>query len=159
MSEPISLLDSTPSLLYEKSLYEKDFFLWSQTMAVALRSGDFSNLDIENLAEEVESLGRSDRQQLDSRLTVLLVHVLKWKFQPQMRSGSWGGTINEQRRRIRKLLKESPSLQSFFEGLVDECYEDARVQASIETELPIETFPETCPFALTDIMEPAFFPD
>jgi Domain of unknown function DUF29 len=76
-----------------------------------------------------------------------------------MRSGRWGGTMNEQRRRIRKLLKESPSLQSFFEGLVDECYEEARVQASIETALPIETFPEFCPFTLGEIMEPAFFPD
>jgi Domain of unknown function DUF29 len=90
---------------------------------------------------------------------VLLVHLLKWKFQPEMRSGSWGGTINEQRRRIRKLLKDSPSLRSFFEGLLDECYEDARLQAAIETGLAIETFPEACPFPLTDIMEPAFFPD
>ncbi len=159
MSEPMLLLDPTAPHRYEKALYEKDFCLWTQTMAAALRSGDFSKLDIENLAEEVESLGRSDRQQLDSRLTVLLVHLLKWKFQQQMQSGSWGGTINEQRRRIRKLLQDSPSLRSFFEGLVDECYEDARVQASIETELPIATFPEACPFPLGEIMDPAFFPD
>ncbi len=157
MSEPLLLIP--PPVPAEKPLYETDFSLWTQAMAAALRSGDFSQLDIENLAEEVESLGRSDRQQLDSRLTVLLVHLLKWQFQPEMRSGSWGGTINEQRRRIRKLLKDSPSLRSFFEGLRDECYEDARVQAAIETGLTIETFPEACPFTFAEIMEPAFFPD
>jgi hypothetical protein len=157
MSEPMLLIP--PPSPAETALYDRDFSLWTQTMAAALRSGDFSQLDIENLAEEVESLGRSDRQQLDSRLTVLLVHLLKWKFQPEMRSGSWGGTINEQRRRIRKLLQDSPSLRSFFEGLRDECYEDARLQAAIETGLAIETFPEACPFTLVDIMEPAFFPD
>jgi Domain of unknown function DUF29 len=155
MPEPLLLIPSPA----ETTLYDTDFSLWTQSMAAALRSGDFSQLDIENLAEEVESLGRSDRQQLDSRLTVLLVHLLKWKFQPEMRSGSWGGTINEQRRRIRKLLKDSPSLRSFFEGLLDECYEDARIQAAIETGFAIETFPQVCPFNLAEIMEPMFFPD
>ena len=87
-----------------EQLYEKDFWLWTQTMAEALKSGNFSQLDLVNLAEEVESLGRSDRRELQSRLTVLLMHLLKWQFQSDMRSGSWRGTLVEQRIRILKLL-------------------------------------------------------
>ena len=118
-----------------EQLYEQDFWLWTQAMVEALKSGNLSQLDLENLAEEVESLGRSDRRELQSRLTVLLMHLLKWQFQPDMRSGSWRGTLAEQRIHILKLLKESPSLRSFFEESVNECYDDAKVKASEETGL------------------------
>ena len=79
------------------TLYEQDFWLWTQTMAEALKSGNFSQLDLEHLADEVESLGRSDRRELQSRLIVLLMHLLKWQFQAEMRAGSWKGTLREQR--------------------------------------------------------------
>jgi hypothetical protein len=141
------------------SLYEQDFFLWSQTMAEALRSGNFAQLDLENLAEEVASLGRRDRRELQSRLVVLLHHLLKWQFQPEMRSGSWRGTLAEQRMRIRNLLKESPSLRSFFEESVAESYEDAKVQASAETGLEIVTFPEICPYEIGEVLNVEFLPD
>ncbi len=139
-------------------LYEQDFWLWTQAMAEALKSGNLSQLDLENLAEEVGSLGRSDRRELQSRLTVLLMHLLKWQFQSDMRSGSWRGTLAEQRIRVAKLLKESPSLRSFFEASVNECYDDATVKASEETGLVIATFPRTCPYDIEDILCIEFLP-
>jgi Domain of unknown function DUF29 len=141
------------------TLYEQDFWLWTQTMAEALKSGNFSQLDLENLAEEVESLGRSDRRELQSRLTVLLMHLLKWQFQPEMRSGSWKGTLREQRRRIRAVLKDSPSLRSFLIDSSDDGYENAREQAADETGLALTTFPVSCPYAIEDILNVEFFPD
>jgi uncharacterized damage-inducible protein DinB len=71
------------------SLYEQDFYQWTQQMATVLRNGHFDQLDIENIAEEIESLGRSDRRELKSRLTVLLMHLLKWHCQPEQRNNSW----------------------------------------------------------------------
>ncbi len=141
------------------TLYEQDFWLWTQAMAIALKSGNFSQLDLENLAEEVESLGRSDRRELKSRLTVLLMHLLKWQFQAEMRSGSWKGSLREQRRQIRGVLNDSPSLRSFVMDSVDECYDNARDDAADETGLTIATFPETCPYAIDEILNIEFLPD
>ena len=141
-----------------EQLYEQDFWLWTQTMVEALKSGNFSQLDWVNLAEEVESLGRSDRRELQSRLTVLLMHLLKWQFQSDMRSGSWRGTLAEQRIRILKLLQESPSLRSFFEASIDECYDDAKVKASEETGLVMAIFPVRCSYAIEDILRIEFLP-
>ncbi len=141
------------------TLYEQDFWLWTQTMAEALKSGNFSQLDVENLAEEVESLGRSDRRELQSRLMVLLMHLLKWQFQPEMQSGSWKGTLREQRRRIRAVLKDSPSLRSFLVDSIDDGYENAREQAADETGLAVTIFPTSCPYAIEEILNVEFLPD
>lgn len=141
------------------TLYEQDFWLWTQAMAEALKSGNFSQLDLENLAEEVESLGRSDRRELQSRLTVLLMHLLKWQFQPEMRSGSWKGTLREQRRRILALLKDSPSLRSFLIESIDDAYKNAREQAADETGLELVTFPLNCPHTIETILDSEFLPE
>lgn len=141
-----------------EKLYEQDFWLWTQAMVEALKSGNFSQLDLQNLAEEVESLGRSDRRELQSRLTILLMHLLKWQFQSEMQSGSWRGTLAEQRIRIAKLLKESPSLRSFFEASIDECYDDAKVKAAAETGLAMATFPGICPYRIEEILSIDFLP-
>jgi hypothetical protein len=140
-------------------LYDRDFCLWTATMAEVLRSGNLAQLDIANLAEEVESLGRRDRRELESRLVVLLHHLLKWQFQPSMRSGSWRGTLAEQRLRIRRLLKDSPSLRSVLETSTDECYADAKIQASEETGLISDTFPVDCPYPIEAILSIEFLPD
>ncbi len=141
------------------TLYEEDFWLWTQTMAVALKSGNFSQLDLENLAEEVESLGRNDRRELQSRLVVLLMHLLKWQFQPEMRSGSWKGTLREQRRRINAVLKDSPSLRSFLADSIDDGYDNAREQAADETGLAVIVFPASCPYTIEEILNVEFLPD
>jgi Domain of unknown function DUF29 len=161
MAESIVLeqLRSPELVSNHDDLYEQDFYLWTQAMAAALRSQNFGALDLENLLDEVENLGRSDRRALESRLTVLLMHLLKWQFQPEMRSGSWRGTLIEQRTRIGKLLKESPSLRSFLCDSVDECYQDARLQAEAETGLEIGTFPEVCEYAIEDALNSLFLPD
>ncbi len=140
-------------------LYDRDFCLWTETMAAMLRSGNLAELDIANLAEEVESLGRRDRRELQSRLVVLLHHLLKWQCQPDMRSGSWCGTLAEQRMRIRRLLQDSPSLRSVLEISIDECYADAIIQASAETGLAIEAFPADCPYPIDVMLNVEFLPD
>lgn len=151
--------DGTPQPIAPSiSLYDQDFYLWTQTMAEALRSGNFTQLDLENLVEEVDALGRRDRRELESRLSILLMHLLKWQFQPEMRSGSWRGTLAEQRLRITKLLKESPSLRSPFEQLLPASYADARLLTSEETGLAIATFPERCSYELTQILDTAYLP-
>ena len=139
--------------------YEEDFYAWTVEQARLLRAGEFSALDIANIAEEIESLGRSDRRELASRLTVLLVHLLKWLKQPAMRSKSWSATIREQRRQIEKLLRESPSLRPFIATALSESYSDARDDAVEETGLSAAEFPASCPFALDEVLARSFLPE
>jgi hypothetical protein len=139
--------------------YDEDFFAWTAEQAQFLRAGEFSRLDIGNLAEELESMGRSDKRALDSRLTVLLVHLLKWKVQELHRSRSWSGTIREQRRQIEKLLRESPSLRPVIDQLLAEAYAEARDKAADETGLAETMFPLQCPFSIDDILSPTFLPE
>ena len=103
--------------------HDEDFYAWTQEQARLLRSGEFTQLDIENVAEELEGMGRSDKRALESRLEVLLMHLLKWRVQIEHRSGSWSATIRDQRRRIQKLLRDSPSLRPEVAQLVPETYE------------------------------------
>jgi hypothetical protein len=121
--------------------YEADFALWAESQAAALRDGRFADLDLPNLSEEIDALGRRDRRELRARITTLAVHVLKLLYQPERASGSWRGTIVEQATRIGELLEDSPSLVQHVEAFTDVAYGNARRQAAAETGLPIETFP------------------
>lgn len=136
-----------------QSLYETDYLRWIETTIDKLRLGDYSNIDWENLIEEIEDMGRSERRSLESNLIVVLTHLLKWQYQPELRSGSWKGSIVEHRRRIRKALKESPSLKPYLEEVFAECYSEAVEQASAETGLPGETFPQLCPYTPAEILD------
>jgi predicted DNA-binding ribbon-helix-helix protein len=147
------------SLTKAADLYEQDFFLWTQQMATALREGRFEQLDLENLAEEVESVGRSEKRELASRLRVLLIHLLKWQFQPERRSHSWQSTITEQRIQLELLLEDSPSLKRQALEMLEVAYRQARVRASEETQMAIATFPEDCPYVLIDILRSDFWLD
>ena len=109
------------------------FVQWIDQAAQLLRQGRFDELDIENLIEEVEDLAKRDRRALCSNLEIVLLHLLKWEFQPEQRSGSWRGSIREHRRRIRRILKDSPSLKSYLEQEYPDCYAEARPQAADET--------------------------
>ncbi|MBX3567373.1 MAG: DUF29 domain-containing protein [Rhizobiaceae bacterium] len=139
--------------------YEADYALWCAEQGALLREGRLSDLDRRNLAEEIESLGRRDKDEIESRLNVLLVHLLKWKYQPEGRTGSWEGSIVEQRYRLARRLAESPSLRNYPASILDDEYVSARLKASGETGLPRGTFPEVCPFAIEQALDPSFLPE
>ncbi|MGD1904153.1 MAG: DUF29 domain-containing protein [Geitlerinemataceae cyanobacterium] len=149
----------TRSPAQTQQLYDRDYALWLQTTVSQLHTGDLTQLDRANLIEELEDMGRRERQSLASNLVVVLLHLLKWEFQPDMRTGSWSGSIAEHRRRINKSLKASPSLKNHFADILDECYDDARFQASAETGLPIESFQPECPYSIDAIRDRQFLPD
>lgn len=139
--------------------YEEDFALWCAEQGMLLREGRLEALDRENLAEEIESLGRSERREIRKRLRVLALHLLKWKFQPAKRKAGWTATILVQRRELARTLAENPSLRSYPVETIAEVYEIARLKAADETGLPEETFPATCPFTIEQVLDPAWLPD
>ena len=142
-------------------LYEEDFYAWTQTTAALIREGKWHDLDREAVAEEIESLGKSDWRELASRIAVLLRHLLKWRYQPErrQRGRSWRSTIWEQRSRLRRLLRQSPSLAPLVPLTLQEEYAEARQRASEETGLSLATFPETCPWQAQEVLDVDFWPE
>ncbi len=140
------------------SSYERDFYGWAVAQAELLRSGRLSEADVQNIAEEIESMGRSERNELVNRLAVLLLHLLKWSYQPELRGRSWRLTIEEQRRRIARHLAENPSLSPFVDEAIATAYGDAVLRAERETNLLRDMFPWSCPFAWSEMMDEAFWP-
>ena len=139
--------------------YDDDFFAWTQEQAQLLRTSEFSQVDVENVVEELESMGKSVRRELRNRLALLIMHLLKWQYQPVFRSRSWSGTIREQRAQIRELLDESPSLGSVItDGLIS-IYASALGKAALETGLAETTFPALCPFTPAQILADDFLPE
>ncbi|MEO0374349.1 MAG: DUF29 domain-containing protein [Cyanobacteria bacterium P01_A01_bin.17] len=139
-------------------LYETDLVQWADETAELLRQGRMSELDIENLIEEVEDLAGRHRDALESQLTRLLMHLLKWKYQPQKRSGSWAGSIRESRKQIRRLIRKYPSLKNHLTKEFDVCYEDAVEDASDETGLASKAFPVKCEWTVADVFDKEFLP-
>jgi hypothetical protein len=133
--------------------YETDFYLWTQQQADLLRQRQFNrvDLDIENIAEEIESMGKRDRRSISSYLQNVLLHLLKWQYQPDRRGTSWELSIDNGRYQILDLLEESPSLKPQLEKLVTKEYPQARKNAAGETGLPLTTFPDQCPFTVEQI--------
>jgi hypothetical protein len=140
-------------------LYDRDFYAWATEQSDALAKRRSADLDWRNLAEEVRSLGNAEKNEIESRLLVLLVHLLKWSFQPAKRKPGWAGTIREQRRRINKRIETSPSLAGYPAEVLAEEYADARLDAADETGLPEASFPQICPFTVADALNPDFWPD
>ena len=133
--------------------YETDFYLWTQQQADLLRQGQFNrvDLDLENIAEEIESMGKRDRRSVSSYLQNVLLHLLKWRYQPERRGTSWRLSIENGRYQIVDLLEESPSLKPQLDALAAKEYRQARKNAAGETGLPLTTFPEQCPFTVEQI--------
>jgi hypothetical protein len=140
-------------------LYDQDFYAWANEQAGLLRSGRLSEADIENIAEEIESMGRSEKRELVSRLTVLLLHLLKWRFQPRRRGASWEATIKVQRMKLASHMRENPSLKSQLSNAIDEAYQIGRIEASDETGLDEATFPLACPWSYDELIKPEFWPE
>jgi hypothetical protein len=139
--------------------YDEDLYAWSLEQAALLRARRAADLDWENLAEEILAMGGRDRRKLESRLCVILLHLLKWQAQPPLRGASWRKTLRTQRREIRKLLKQSPSLRRQVPELLRDAYPDAVKDAVDETGLPPDRFPVDCPYAPDDVLAEGYLPD
>lgn len=140
-------------------LYDRDFYLWLKTTIDQLRENNFSKVDLPNLIEELESMGRSEKQTLESNLQIVLMHLLKYKYQPKRRSNSWRFTILEHRDRLETSLENSPSLKPYFFEVFDKCYVKARKKAATETGLSIDTFPAKSPFTPEETLNPDYLPE
>ena len=138
--------------------YDTDYHQWTVEQGRLLRDGKLNLLDRENLAEEIESLGRSEKREIESGLAVLLLHLLKWKYQSEKRKGGWEASIKVQRDRLKKAINENPSLKNYPAEELITVYREARVDAEKETGLDFETFPEDCPFSIGDILDDGFLP-
>jgi hypothetical protein len=139
-------------------LYERDFYAWAGEQAALLRSGRLSDADILNIAEEIESMGRSEKRELISRLKVLLLHLLKWQFQPDRRGASWETSIQVQRIELADHLADNPSLKPHLPEAIASAYRVARLEASAETGLKPATFPAACRWSAAAILDEGFWP-
>ena len=138
--------------------YESDFYAWAQTQATLLRSGRLEQADIEHIAEEIESMGKSELRELENRLALLFMHLLKWQYQPTLRCRNWELTIREQRRRLRRHLAQNPNLKAKLSQAIEDAYGDAILEAARETGLDDETFPSACPFTQDDTIDDGYWP-
>jgi hypothetical protein len=139
--------------------YQKDFYSWTCEQAELLRAGRFNELDVFNLVEEIETMGRSEKRELQSRLMVLLVHLLKWQYQPARRGRSWILTIKGQRINLEDVINDNPGLKSQLLDLLSNAYRLAIVKVSKQTMLEESIFPVKCPWTLDQIRDEGYFPD
>jgi hypothetical protein len=150
--------DDMGALLVKPVLVEEDYHAWLVEQAAYLRAHRFSALNAEELAEELEDMGRSERRAVERHLKNLLLHLLKWSRQTKRRSGSWRDSIDTARDAIADLLNDSPSLRPHLSEFVERQYPRARRSAANQTGIVEEDFPSTCPFTLTQILDREFFP-
>jgi len=160
MQDKLETIDDVTSSLAPSS-YDEDFVAWTQHQALALREGKWDQIDLLNLAEEIESLGNSVRRELSSRLRILVVHLLKWRYQPERRieGHSWENMINTQRNDSDDLLHDSPSLRLQVQERLTQQYGKARRQALRETRLAESAVPESCPWTVEQVLDDDFWPD
>ena len=135
------------------TLYDQDFYAWTQRQMELLQAGRLDELDITNLIEELDSLGKQQRQELENRLEVLLGHLLKWRYQPEGRSKSWRATIREQRQKIQRHLKENPSLKPYLLEAIEIGYQDGLNILDRETPIDPKQLPQVCPFSEFEIFD------
>ncbi len=143
------------------SLYQQDFYAWTQEQLAHLHAGQLDRLDIPALMEELESMGASERRELVHRLEVLLMHLLKWQYQPAFQSPSWRLTLKEQRLKLADHLEDNPSLGNpdRFQESLTKAYRLALLKAEQETGLRASTFPARCPFTIAQLLDQNFLPD
>ena len=141
------------------SLYDRDLVEWVEVTIGQLGQQDYHQVDWGNLLDEIEDMSRRERQSLESNLVILLLHLLKWQYQSDRRTGSWKGSIVEHRRRILKTIKRSPSLNVYLQECFKEAYGDAIEQAAAETSLNSDCFPVICEYAIDRCLDTTFFPE
>jgi len=140
------------------TLYDQDFHAWALQSAELIRTGQLEQLDLEHLAEEVEDMGANKQQQLENRLRILLSHLLKWRYQPHLRSRSWEATIKEQRYSIQRLMQKNPSLKNKWDETLTDAYRLGVLLAVRETYLEETTFPSECPYTTEQIVSDDYWP-
>ena len=140
-------------------LHDQDFYAWANEQAGLLRAGRLSEADIEHIAEDIESMGKTEKRELVNRLSVLLRHMLKWQFEPDRRGASWEVTVRNRRRALTRHLADNPSLKSQLPEAIADAYGDARGEAYAETGLPEAMFPAVCPWAYEQLMDQTFWPE
>lgn len=145
-------------MLKTKALYEHDFYEWTQRTAEQLEVGQFDEVDLEHVAEEIRDMGKSERRQLTNRLAVLIAHILKWDAQPERRGNSWAATIRTQRIRLKGLLQDSPSLKPHLVETLPEIFELGALIAVKQTSLPRREFPASCPYTVDQLLSD-YYPD
>ena len=141
-----------------QQLYDRDYYLWLEVTAKLLKNRQLEQLDLDNLIEEIETLGRSEKNKVISSLKLICQHLLKWQYQSQRRSKSWLNTIRRERNNIADLVEDMPSLKRFLETpeALAKAYRRGRRDAIQETE--IENFPQDCPFSLEEILDRDYLP-
>jgi hypothetical protein len=142
----------------QTSLYSQDYVAWVEQTVAQLKAQDFGQVDWENLIEEVADMSRRERRRLESNLIVILLHLLKWQYQPHQRSGSWKSSLREHRRRVNRDLTDSPSLKPYLLDIWEGCYREARNQAADETGLAVDGFCEVCPYTVQQVLDADFLP-
>lgn len=141
-----------------RNLYETDFYAWTQEQAKLLQNQQWSQIDLPNIIEEIESWGKQQRQELRNRLSILLGHLLKWHYQPQNRSRSWLARLEIQRLDINDLLEDNPSLKPHVEKAIRKAYLKGIELAVEETGLLKRVFPVECPYRVEEILDDRFYP-
>jgi hypothetical protein len=142
--------------------YEEDFYAWTMAEADLLRKGQFSALDVPHLIEELESMGASEKRQLVASMAQLIFHLLKWQFQPDFREfskRSWGASIKEQRKKVKKILLQNPSLKPKIEESIIDGYEDSMFLIEKETPIDLKKLPQECPYTFKQLMDNEFYPE
>jgi hypothetical protein len=139
--------------------YESDFYAWANEQAALLRDGKLAEADVEHIALEIESMGKTEKRELVARLTILLFHLLQWKFQPNLRGRSWRLTIKEQRKEVVNHLADNPSLKSRTQEAMAQAYDLAIVKAAKETAIDEDGFPADCPWTFDETIAEDFLPE
>jgi Domain of unknown function DUF29 len=142
-----------------RQLYDEDFYAWANEQAALLRAGDLSRADVEHIAQEIESMGRTEKRELASRLKVLIAHLLKWRFQPEKRTKSWEVSIRVQRRELVDHMDDNPSLKPLIDRVLEKAYPDAALVAALETGLSETVFPQRCPWTFAQMIDEQFWPE
>lgn len=138
--------------------YDQDFYAWSHEQAALLRAGRADEADLEHIAEEIESMGKTEKRELIARLTILLLHLVKWQFQPALRSRGWRLNIEGQRLDLEDRLRDNPSLKAILAPAIAQAYRRALIEAERETGLDAATFPANCPYSFAQMMSGDFWP-
>jgi hypothetical protein len=140
-------------------LYDDDFYAWANEQAELLRAGKLAQADIEHIAYEIESMGKTEKRELVSRLRVLMLHLLKWRFQPMKRTRSWEASIRVQRMDLIEHLKDNPSLKPIVSEVLEKTFKGAVLEAVVETGQPESAFPPECPWTFEQMMAEDFWPE